>query len=1578
MTVSASVALGAARSGTRTAAMEVVREPASQGYQIPNPDVSGADRLNNGALDFLESEGFNNIVMVAQTGFGMYTAGAASAATVTAAGGTLGAAATAAAVSAASVLGITAVGIGSFMLGNYLGDKAADAVFGDLLGMKKIATEGDMPARMGDPIAHVNKNLGLLGALVGAALVIAVGVATCGAGLVVMAAAVAVAGVAGGAIAGFASKAGQYGANKGAIMLGSLNVFFEGRPVARVGDPVMCSDHPGPMVLAEGARTVYANNRNIVRIGHRTTCDANVNDGCKTIVETMETAQVFEIKDSRSPYLRWANVITNLLPLPRKGRRGAPEHGPGRPPHAEPATKSGEGSGCSPSQCTKPGEPVDVGSGDFIQEWPVLDLPGTIPLRLERLYRSTAAFAGGFGDKWADTWSQRLELGEQTVTYHTEFGTTLVFHTPDDEVEAMNLRQARYLLFGRRSQALRLYDRQTRLVYSFEAADGRLRRLSDIEDRNGNRIGFLYQDGGLRAIEHSDGYRLDVRQEQGRLRSVRFAGGEFDGLELLRCDYADSGQVGDCASYQFGRLFHEYDRAGRMIHWRDTRATQAWIDYDEFGRAVATRTAGGHYDDRFEYLDAEACTVYRDAEGGVTRYYYNRDGLVERMVDPLGHEWLTEWDEWTHKQSETDPLGRTLRYHYNDFDEVIQVDLPDGRSQRYEYAGDGSLHAAQAEDGGRWEFQYDGRGNLIGAIDPLGRRTGYRIGANGEVLRQDNPDGTQLRYGYDRHLRLDEAVRADGTRLRLRHDAFGRVTEAIDALGHITRYEYAADHAHPRGSLSRAVLDDGSAQEIGYDSELLAVRYRDGEGRQTHRRYGPFDLLEEIAFPAGNAIRLEYDKLTRLTAVVNGVGERYRYEYDALGRLVGETDYSGIVTRYAYNAVGWLVETRRHDGSRVAYENDPRSGRLLAIRRHAADATDADSDDTEIGYDEQGRLTSVRNRDCLVEYERDAHGRVIAERIDGREVRLSYDADTGALAAMAAGPRSLQWQYDLNGALAALGTDGHAPLRIARDALGRDVRWHSEAGFELRQQFNALNLLTGQIAGRAESVPDPRAPASSAPSLPPQVQRGYRYDRAFNPIHIDDRRWGASRYRYDANGQVTGGRFDASRWAPALDEGFDYDGAFNLINRTLSNLPGVERQSLRQDGGRVVRRGRSEYRYDALGRLVEKTEHRDGFRPQHWRYRWDHDSRLVELTTPQGERWRYAYDGLGRRIRKFKSLPGGRIAGAVATHAAGGAPSGPSSSAAATANGAGQRGGDDRHAPQIVGEQYQWSFDQLIEAAPIYADGTVAYDRAVQWDYAPGAVVPMAQLRGGKRWYVVSDHIGTPRELLDETGEVVWSNQPEVWGRQRLWQRNAANDDAVDCPIRFPGQYFDAESGLHYNRHRYYDPDTGQYLSPDPLGLEGGHRPQAYVGNPNGWIDPLGLAACPVRVVNDTKIHGTGQVDRTPGHNQFSEVIANKLAMSGKFTDIYLNRAYNTHTGGGVSRRRPDIMAVDHNGKIHAIEIASRTDMRSNTFWNFLTSRNRTAMSNLPVGQRGDIISIRHPYKATRIKSDLDNWLNGL
>ncbi|WP_231039848.1 RHS repeat-associated core domain-containing protein [Proteus alimentorum] len=112
--------------------------------------------------------------------------------------------------------------------------------------------------------------------------------------------------------------------------------------------------------------------------------------------------------------------------------------------------------------------------------------------------------------------------------------------------------------------------------------------------------------------------------------------------------------------------------------------------------------------------------------------------------------------------------------------------------------------------------------------------------------------------------------------------------------------------------------------------------------------------------------------------------------------------------------------------------------------------------------------------------------------------------------------------------------------------------------------------------------------------------------------------------------------------------------------------------------------------------------------------------------------------------------------------------------------------------------------------------------------------------------YVVTDHQGTPREIFSEKGIVSWAGRLNTWGQMAFWQSHdnyADNDpDYTECHFRFAGQYEDKESGLYYNRFRYYDKDTGQYISPDPIGLLGGFNPFGYVHCPTGWVDPFGLS----------------------------------------------------------------------------------------------------------------------------------------
>lgn len=113
-------------------------------------------------------------------------------------------------------------------------------------------------------------------------------------------------------------------------------------------------------------------------------------------------------------------------------------------------------------------------------------------------------------------------------------------------------------------------------------------------------------------------------------------------------------------------------------------------------------------------------------------------------------------------------------------------------------------------------------------------------------------------------------------------------------------------------------------------------------------------------------------------------------------------------------------------------------------------------------------------------------------------------------------------------------------------------------------------------------------------------------------------------------------------------------------------------------------------------------------------------------------------------------------------------------------------------------------------------------------------------------WYQC-DHLGTPQELTDEAGELAWSAQYKAWGAAQEAISNAARKAGIQNPLRFQGQYYDHENGLHYNRHRYYDPGTGRFVSKDPIGLAGGLNLNQYAPNPISWVDPLGLACSQTR-----------------------------------------------------------------------------------------------------------------------------------
>ncbi|WP_241009347.1 RHS repeat-associated core domain-containing protein [Aggregatibacter actinomycetemcomitans] len=137
---------------------------------------------------------------------------------------------------------------------------------------------------------------------------------------------------------------------------------------------------------------------------------------------------------------------------------------------------------------------------------------------------------------------------------------------------------------------------------------------------------------------------------------------------------------------------------------------------------------------------------------------------------------------------------------------------------------------------------------------------------------------------------------------------------------------------------------------------------------------------------------------------------------------------------------------------------------------------------------------------------------------------------------------------------------------------------------------------------------------------------------------------------------------------------------------------------------------------------------------------------------------------------------------------------------------------------------------------------------AIYWLYQEDDFTPTARYEKGRLHYTVADQVGTITELLTEDGYIDYRQKLNLWGEAEIdgHRHYAANDsNPLKCNHRFVGQYYDDESELHYNRFRYYNPETGQYISHDPIGLLGGFNPYGYVGIPTAFVDPLGLQVCP-------------------------------------------------------------------------------------------------------------------------------------
>ncbi|MFF4232882.1 DUF6531 domain-containing protein [Streptomyces sp. NPDC001820] len=1033
-------------------------------------------------------------------------------------------------------------------------------------------------------------------------------------------------------------------------------------------------------------------------------------------------------------------------------------------------------------------DPVDVATGEMTLPQTDLSLPGVLPFVLRRTHLSEYRWGRWFGRSWASALDERIELDPngKGAIWAREDGSLLIYAglpAPGDTYGILPLEgPGLALMYEGQENASTTYritdpfSKSTRYFTGSPYNESPAYWLSEVRDRNDNHVSFARRpDGAPVSVAHSGGYRVQLTADSSRVTALAVRGPSGT-VTLLDYGYDAAGDLTDLTGPVGRPMRFTYDADGRITSWTDRNLSTFQYVYDDGGRVIRTIGPDGFLSSTFAY-DIEAESGHR----------------VVRYTDSTGATTVVRLNDRLQVVAETDPLGNTTVQAWGPDDRLISRTDPLGHTTELTWDDTGNLTSVQLPDGALATARYNALGLPVEVTTAEGTVWQQTFDELGNCTSTRSPDGSVTRFTHDRTGAVASITDALGAVTRIRADRAGLPLEITDAGHHVTRV--VRDHLGRPTRITDAmggtehfewdaedrllsrILKDGSREVWTWDGEGNCLTHTDAHGGVTAAEYGHFDKPITRTSADGARYELRYDTELRLERVSNPLGQTWDYAYDHAGRLAGESDFDGRETQYTYDAAGRLGTRTTPLGQTFTYAWDAMD-RLVA--------QDSAGSVTRYTYSTGGQLIGAESQASTLTMERDVMGRLVAETVDGRTSRYTYDLLGRRLTRTTPTGAVSRLEYNAEGDRVRLTTDGHA-LAFTHDVLGR----------ELSQSWGTLQEPVAlDTAWDTRSRPTHRSLTAGGVTL---RGREYVYRADSCPVSLTE---STADSRRDMNLSLDPLGRPVAVEAPGWREHYTYDAAGNQTSADWPEASGHTDARGRRDydGGHLISAGSIRYEHDAAGRVVMRRRTRLSRKSDIWRYQYDAEDRLISCTTPDGTLWRYAYEPLGRRTAKLRMAADGRTV-AETVH-------------------------------------FTWDGTHLAEQSDT-ATGTV-----VTWEYEGNK--PLAQYErrmpgneetDARFFAIVSDLVGTPTELVSETGDTAWRSRSTCWGTT-AWNKGAT----AYTPLRFPGQYADPETGLHYNYFRHYDPDTARYTSLDPLGLSPAPNPSTYVLNPWTWTDPLGLA----------------------------------------------------------------------------------------------------------------------------------------